>query len=134
MRKMLIAAGPSEQPLRVMLPADDGASASDRRGRRAWALGRHRSARPSRAMKAILKGLRATLMVLMPQDLRRPADDFRAEVLPSSPALPELYLVRDCGRALDVASPAPRVPGTFAYEAVTPRHHLRQLRGRRRRP
>ncbi|CCD95948.1 conserved hypothetical protein [Bradyrhizobium sp. ORS 375] len=133
MRKMLISTGPSEQPLRVLLPADETAAAIEQRGRRARALSRHRSARPSRAMKVILRGLRATLMVLMPRDLHSPADEPRREMLPSSSVLPGLHLVRDCGRALDVADPAPCLPSIFSCGAMTPRHHLRHLRGRRRR-
>ncbi|MGY3448588.1 hypothetical protein [Bradyrhizobium sp. USDA 4353] len=133
MRKMLIATGPSEQPLRVLLPAEETTAATEQRRGRPLALSRHRSARRSRAMKVILRGLRATLMVLMPRELHSPADEPRQEMLPSSSAPPWLHLVRDCGRALDVTNPAPRLPSIFLCAAVTPRHHLRHLRGRCRR-
>ncbi|MGJ4998580.1 hypothetical protein ACQR0Z_29430 [Bradyrhizobium sp. HKCCYLS3077] len=134
MRKMLIATGPSEQPLRVMLPFGDTASAIEPRGHHARELSRHRSARPSRAMKAILRGLRAVLMVLTPRDPYNPVDETRREMLQSSSTRPRLHLVPDCGSALEGASPAHRVPSRFLHGSMTPRHHLRHLRGRRRRP
>ncbi|CCD97956.1 conserved hypothetical protein [Bradyrhizobium sp. STM 3809] len=134
MRKMLIATGPSEQPLRVMLPTDETASANDQRGRRARAPGRDRPLRPSRAVGAILRGLKATLLVLMPRDVPNPAGAACEELPPSPSAPPRLHLVRDCGRALDAADAAPRLPRPLACEATTPRHHLFYPRGRHRRP
>ena len=139
MRKLLIAAGPREEPFRLMLQSDEDVSACEPRGRRTDAglrakrVGRrkHRSPRwirPSRAMAAILAGLKATLSALVPVDSRRRPRE-RAEVLRdvSSPA-PRLRVVSDCGRALEAQAAPMIAPSAMSRDAMTPRHRVRSLR------
>ncbi|GLH81862.1 hypothetical protein SSBR45G_67710 [Bradyrhizobium sp. SSBR45G] len=140
MRNLVITAGPSEEPFRVMLPADDGTSAIDSRGRRVRLGGRanrspqrFRWARPSRAMIVILRGLRATLSVLLPPESQSPSDADVAAFIETPPAPPRLRLVRDCGQALDMPAASPVVPRAAVLDAITPRHQVGGLRTRYRR-
>ncbi|UFZ01713.1 hypothetical protein LQG66_20550 [Bradyrhizobium ontarionense] len=142
MRKLLIAAGPSEEPFRLTLQSDEDASACEQRGRRtgtgmrAKRVGSRahgsprpfRWARPSRAMAAIVAGLKATLSALVPADSRhglREHDDASRDV---SSTPPRLRLVSDCGRALEAPAASPIVPSAMFQDAMTPRHHVRSPR------
>lgn len=150
MRKLLIAAGPSEQPFRLMLQVDDEGSASNQRGRRASGAGRakradgraKRSARPfrwaqpSRAMAAILRGLRATLLALSPVEIRSDVSVRQEALRDMSPVVPRLRAVSGCGRAREVAAVPAGALNAMVCTAATPRHHVRSLetpRAQRRR-
>lgn len=139
MRRLLIAAGPWEEPFRLMLQSDEDVSTCEPRGRRTGAgmrakrVGRrkHRSprwTRPSRAMAAILAGLKATLSALVPVDSqRRPRQ--RDEVLRSASSLPpRLRVVSDCGRALEAQAAPTIAPSAMFHDAMTPRHRVRSSR------
>ncbi len=148
MRKLLIAAGPSEQPFRLMLQVDDEGSASNQRGRRGSGAGRakrgraKRSARPfrwaqpSRAMAAILRGLRATLLALSPVEIRNDVSVRQEALRDTSPVLPRLRAVSGCGGAREAAAVPAGAPNAVFCAAATPRHHVRSMespRAQRRR-
>ncbi|MGJ5175678.1 hypothetical protein ACQR16_02730 [Bradyrhizobium oligotrophicum] len=142
MRKLVIAAGPSEEPFRVMLPSDDSAAAADQRGGRSRAgrptkrVGgraersprRLRWARPSRAVAALLAGLKATLSALVPvESPMRPSK--RAGIAsPAAPSAPRLRLVADCGQALEARAASAVETHAMFHDEPTPRHHVRSRR------
>ncbi|WP_144058438.1 hypothetical protein [Bradyrhizobium oligotrophicum] len=136
---MLIAAGPWEEPFRLMLQSDEDVSTCEPRGRRTGAgmrakrVGRrkHRSprwTRPSRAMAAILAGLKATLSALVPADSqRRPREGADVSRDVCSPR-PRLRVVSDCGGALEAQAASAIAPSAMSHDAMTPRHRVRSLR------
>lgn len=147
MRKLLIAAGPSEEPFRLMLQSDDDAPACEPRGRRTGAAMRakcvdsrpYRSprwAQPSRAMAAILAGLKTTLSALVPGDSQCASREYDEALRDVSSITPRLRIVKDCGRALEAPAASPIAPGATFQDAMTPRHRVCSLRtpaARRRR-
>ncbi|XUM24059.1 hypothetical protein ACRAVF_13010 [Bradyrhizobium oligotrophicum S58] len=150
MRKLLIAAGPSEQPFRLMLQVDDEGSASNQRGRRAGGVGRakradgragrsarpFRWAQPSRAMAAILRGLRATLLALSPVEIRSDVRVRQEGLRDMSPVVPRLRVVSGCGGVREAATLPAVATNAIFCAAATPRHHVRSMetpRAQRRR-
>ncbi|MGJ4880923.1 MULTISPECIES: hypothetical protein [unclassified Bradyrhizobium] len=150
MRKLLIAAGPSEQPFRLMLQVDDEGSASNQRGRRPSGAGRakradgraKRSARPfrwaqpSRAMAAILRGLRATLLAFSPVEIRSDVSVRQEALRDMSPVVPRLRAVGGCGGTREAAAVPAGALNAMVCAAATPRHHVRSMetpRAQRRR-
>ncbi|MGC2778552.1 MAG: hypothetical protein WA418_23270 [Bradyrhizobium sp.] len=142
MRKLLIAAGPWEEPFRLMLQSDEDVSAGEQRRRRTGGgmRAKHvdgrgygsprpfRWARPSRAMAAIVAGLKATLSALVLADSQRGPRERDDGLRDVSSVPPRLRLVSDCGRALEAPAASPIVPSAMFQDAMTPRHHVRSLR------
>jgi hypothetical protein len=139
MRKLLIATGPSEESFRLVLQFDEDASTCEPRGRRTGRVIRakcgdsraHRSprlAQPSRAMAAILAGLKATLSALVPADSQRAQREYDDALRDVSSVTPRLRLVSDCGRALEAPAASPIAPGAMIQAAMTPRHRVCSLR------
>ncbi len=150
MRKLLIAAGPSELSFRLMLQVDEEGSASSQRGRRGSGAGRakradgrakrsarrFRWARPSRAMAAIIRGLRATLQALSPVEIPSDGSVRQESLRDMSPVAPRLRVVRGCGGAREAAAVPAAAPNAIFCAAATPRHHVRSMdtpRAQRRR-
>jgi len=138
MRKLLIATGPSEESFRLVLQFDEDASTCEPRGRRMGGMRAkrvdscaHRSpdwAQPSRAMAAILAGLKATLSALVPADSQRAQREYDDALRDVSSVTPRLRLVSDCGRALEAPAASPIAPGAMVQAAMTPRHRVCSLR------
>jgi len=146
MQRLLIVAGPSEEPLRVTVLADQDAMESDQSGRHIVIRPRveraiRRASRPRQALRwarrarAILVGLKERLVTLIPPNRQADRTHQIDAARRSSSLTPRLRLVRDCGRALAIACASQPDCGLAMHDAITPRHRLvlRSVRARRQR-